>query len=197
MNILGKGVMNSMNEQAKLWDLFLTFARIGGLTFGGGYAMLPMLQREVVENKGWAAEAELMDYYAVGQCIPGVIAVNTAVFVGSKVKGLIGAIAASLGVVAPSLVIIVAIAAFIQSFSELEIVQNAFAGIRVAVCVLIFTAVVKLFKKAIIDKFTFALFAVVFLLSIFVDVSPIIFVVAAAVLGIIVHVFFLKGGKAK
>ena len=181
----------------ELLELFLAFARIGGLTFGGGYAMLPMLQREVVENKGWAAEAELMDYYAVGQCIPGVIAVNTAVFVGSKVKGLIGAIAASLGVVAPSLVIIVAIAAFIQSFSELEIVQNAFAGIRVAVCVLIFTAVVKLFKKAIIDKFTFALFAVVFLLSIFVDVSPIIFVVAAAVLGIIVHVFFLKGGKAK
>ncbi|MBQ7936935.1 MAG: chromate transporter [Oscillospiraceae bacterium] len=181
----------------ELLELFLAFARIGGLTFGGGYAMLPMLQREVVENKGWATEAELMDYYAVGQCIPGVIAVNTAVFVGNKVKGLIGAIAASLGVVAPSLVIIVAIAAFIQSFSELEIVQNAFAGIRVAVCVLIFTAVVKLFKKAIIDKFTFALFAVVFLLSIFVDVSPIIFVVAAAVLGIIVHVFFLKGGKAK
>ncbi len=181
----------------ELLELFLAFARIGGLTFGGGYAMLPMLQREVVENKGWATEAELMDYYAVGQCIPGVIAVNTAVFVGNKVKGLIGAIAASLGVVAPSLVIIVAIAAFIRSFSELEIVQNAFAGIRVAVCVLIFTAVVKLFKKAIIDKFTFALFAVVFLLSIFVDVSPIIFVVAAAVLGIIVHVFFLKGGKAK
>jgi len=181
----------------ELLELFLAFARIGGLTFGGGYAMLPMLQREVVENKGWATEAELMDYYAVGQCIPGVIAVNTAVFVGNKVKGLIGAIAASLGVVAPSLVIIVAIAAFIQSFSELEIVQNAFAGIRVAVCVLIFTAVVKLFKKAIIDKFTFVLFAVVFLLSIFLDVSPIIFVVAAAVLGIIVHVFFLKGGKAK
>ena len=181
----------------ELLELFLAFARIGGLTFGGGYAMLPMLQREVVENKGWATEAELMDYYAVGQCIPGVIAVNTAVFVGNKVKGLIGAIAASLGVVAPSLVIIVAIAAFIQSFSELEILHNAFAGIRVAVCVLIFTAVVKLFKKAIIDKFTFALFAVVFLLSIFVDVSPIIFVVAAAVLGIIVHVFFLKGGKAK
>ena len=181
----------------ELLELFLAFARIGGLTFGGGYAMLPMLQREVVENKGWATEAELMDYYAVGQCIPGVIAVNTAVFVGNKVKGLIGAIAASLGVVAPSLVIIVAIAAFIQSFSELEIVQNAFAGIRVAVCVLIFTAVVKLFKKAIIDKFTFALFAVVFLLSIFLDISPIIFVVAAAVLGIIVHVFFLKGGKAK
>lgn len=179
----------------ELVELFLAFARIGGLTFGGGYAMLPMLQREVVENKKWATEAELMDYYAVGQCIPGVIAVNTAVFVGNKVKGLLGAIAASLGVVAPSLAIIIAIAAFIRSFSELEIVQNAFAGIRVAVCVLIFTAIVKLFKKAIVDKFTFILFAIVFALTLFMDISPIIFVILAAIAGIIVKC--KKEGKAK
>lgn len=179
----------------ELVELFLAFARIGGLTFGGGYAMLPMLQREVVENKKWASEAELMDYYAVGQCVPGVIAVNTAVFVGNKVKGLLGAIAASFGVVAPSLVIIVAIAAFIQSFSELEIVQNAFAGIRVAVCVLILTAIVKLFKKAIVDKFTFILFAIVFALTLFLDISPIIFVIFAAIAGIIVKC--IKEGKAK
>ena len=181
----------------ELLELFLAFARIGGLTFGGGYAMLPMLQREVVENKGWATEAELMDYYAVGQCIPGVIAVNTATFIGNKVRGVIGAIAASLGVISPSLVIIIAIAAFIQSFSELEIVQNAFAGIRVGVCVLIFSAVAKLFKKAIVDKFTLGLFSVVFVLTVFSDISPITFVILAAIAGIIVHVFFLKGGKAK
>ena len=181
----------------ELFELFLAFARIGGLTFGGGYAMLPMLQREAVEKKGWVTEEELMDYYAVGQCIPGVIAVNTAVFIGTKVKGLAGAIAASLGVISPSVAIIVAIAAFIQSFSELPIVQNAFAGIRVGVCVLILSAVLKLFKKAIIDKFTLGLFAVVFLLSIFTEISPIVFVVAAALAGIVVHVFFLKGGKAK
>ena len=181
----------------ELVELFLAFARIGGLTFGGGYAMLPMLQREAVEKKGWVTEEELMDYYAVGQCIPGVIAVNTAVFIGTKAKGLAGAIAASLGVISPSIVIIVAIAAFIQSFSELPIVQNAFAGIRVGVCVLILSAVLKLFKKAIIDKFTFGLFAVVFALSIFTDISPILFVILAAISGIAVHVFFLKGGKAK
>lgn len=179
----------------ELIELFLAFARIGGLTFGGGYAMLPMLQREVVENKKWATEAELMDYYAVGQCIPGVIAVNTAVFVGSKVKGLLGAIAASLGVISPSIVIIVAIAAFIQSFSDLPIVQNAFAGIRVAVCVLILTAVMKLFKKAIVDKFTFVLFAIVFGLTVFVDISPIIFVIIAAIAGIVIKC--MKEGKAK
>lgn len=179
----------------ELVELFLAFARIGGLTFGGGYAMLPMLQREVVENKKWATEAELMDYYAVGQCIPGVIAVNTAVFVGNKVRGLLGAIAASLGVISPSIVIIVAIAAFIQSFSELEIVQNAFAGIRVAVCVLILAAVMKLFKKAIVDKFTFILFAIVFGLTVFVDISPIIFVIIAAIAGIVIKC--MKEGKAK
>lgn len=179
----------------ELFELFLAFARIGGLTFGGGYAMLPMLQREVVENKGWATEEELMDYYAVGQCVPGVIAVNTAVFVGSKVKGLAGAVAASLGVISPSIVIIVAIAAFIRSFSDLPVVQNAFAGIRVGVCVLILTSVIKLFKKAVIDKFTLALFSIVFGLSIFTDISPILFVLIAAVGGILVHI--LKGGDGK
>ena len=179
----------------ELLELFLAFVRIGGLTFGGGYAMLPMLRREVVENKGWTTDEELMDYFAVGQCLPGVIAVNSATFVGSKVRGLSGAVAASLGVITPSLVIIIAIAAFIQSFSELPIVQNAFAGIRVGVCVLILDSVIKLFKKAIVDKFTFALFAVTFGLSIFTDISPIIFVIIAAIGGIIVHV--LKGGAAK
>ena len=181
----------------ELFELFLAFARIGGLTFGGGYAMLPMLQREAVEKQGWVTEEELMDYYAMGQCIPGVIAVNTATFIGNKVKGLPGAIAASLGVISPSLVIIIAIAAFIQSFSDLPIIQNAFAGIRVGVCVLILSAVLKLFKKAIIDKFTLGLFAVVFLLSIFTDISPIVFVIVSALAGIIVHAFFLKGGKTK
>ncbi|MGN0628724.1 MAG: chromate transporter [Oscillospiraceae bacterium] len=181
----------------ELMDLFLTFARIGGLTFGGGYAMLPMLQREVVEKKRWATENELMDYYAVGQCTPGVIAVNTAVFVGNKVHGVAGAVAASLGVVFPSLVIIVAIAAFIQSFSDLPVVQNAFAGIRVGVCVLILDAVIKLFKKAVVDKFTLALFAVVFLASIFVDISPILYVIVAAAAGIVVYILKGKGEKAK
>ncbi|MBR3952805.1 MAG: chromate transporter [Oscillospiraceae bacterium] len=179
----------------ELLELFLAFARIGGLTFGGGYSMLPMLQREVVEKKGWATEAELMDYFAVGQCLPGVIAVNTAVFIGSKVKGLAGAVAASLGVVSPSIIIILAIASLIQNFSDLPIVQYAFSGIRVGVCVLIFTSVLKLFKKAIIDKFTLILFSAVLVLSVFTDISPVLFVVIAAFLGIIASL--LKGGLKK
>ena len=181
----------------ELFKLFLAFARIGGLTFGGGYAMLPMLQREAVEKQGWVSEEELMDYYAVGQCIPGVIAVNTATFIGTKVKGLSGAIAASLGVISPSLIIIIAIAAFIQSFSELEIVQNAFAGIRVGVCVLIFSAIIKLYKKAIVDKFTFALFLIVLLLTIFAEISPIIFVILSAFAGITANILSAKKGGSK
>ncbi len=166
-------------------DLFFTFARIGGLTFGGGYAMLPMLQKEVVEKRGWATEEELMDYYAIGQCTPGVIAVNTATFIGYKNRGILGGIIATLGVVFPSLVIIMTIAAFIRNFAELEIVKNAFAGVRVCVCVLILNAVIKLLKTSVIDKVTCVLFVSVALLSVFTDLSPIVLVVLAGVCGIL------------
>ena len=165
-------------------DLFWTFARIGAMTFGGGYAMLPILQREVVDNKGWATEEELMDYFAIGQCTPGIIAVNTATFIGQKNKGIPGGIIATLGLVFPSLVIISALAGIIEAFSHLAWVQHAFGGIRVCVCVLILNGVVKLYKKAVVDKFTFAIFLAVALGSTFLDVSPVFFVLAAAVLGI-------------
>ena len=123
-------------------DLFLTFAQIGVCTFGGGYAMLPILQREVVEKRGWATENELMDYYAIGQCTPGVIAVNTSTFIGYRLRGVPGAIVATAGMVFPSLVIITIIAAFIQQFAHLAVLQHAFAGIRVAVCALVLPSVI-------------------------------------------------------
>ena len=130
-----------------LGELFLTFAKIGVMTFGGGYAMLPILQREVVENKGWATEEELADYFAIGQCTPGIIAVNTATFIGQKLCGAPGGITATLGVVFPSLVIITVIAAALRNFAEIPAVRHAFAGVRVCVCVLILNAVVKLWKR--------------------------------------------------
>ncbi len=173
-------------------DMFLTFARIGGLTFGGGYAMLPILQREVVENKHWATEEELMDYFAIGQCTPGIIAVNTATFVGQKNKGVLGAITATLGVVFPSLIIISLLAGVIESFSHITWVQHAFGGIRVCVCVLIFNAVVKLFKKAAIDKWTFGIFLIVVLGSCFTPITPAIFVLFAGIAGVILKTL---GGK--
>ena len=175
-----------------LLQMFLTFAKVGVMTFGGGYAMLPILQREVVENKGWATEEELMDYFAIGQCTPGVIAVNTATFIGQKLKGTWGAIFATLGVVFPSLIIISLLAGVIEAFSHLTIVQNAFGGIKVCVCVLIINAVVKLYKKAVVDIPTFIIYILVALCSIFLSLSPIIFVVLAAISGIILKA---KGGK--
>ncbi len=175
-----------------LLDMFITFAKIGGLTFGGGYAMLPILQREVVENKGWATEEELMDYFAIGQCTPGIIAVNTATFIGQKNKGTIGGIIATLGVVFPSLIIISLLAGVIEAFSHIAVVQHAFGGIRICVCILILNAVVKLYKKAVIDKITFLLFLIVTLGSYFTPLSPVIFVVAAALIGIVLKTM---GGK--
>ena len=179
-----------------LWDMFLTFARIGGLTFGGGYAMLPMLQREVVEKHHWATEEELADYYAIGQCTPGVIAVNTATFIGYRQAGIMGGIF-------PSLVIITVIAAFLTNFADLEVIQYAFEGIRVCVCVLIFNAVQKLWKKSVIDRPTTVIFLLVFLVSAglavgqsfypeLFSVSPIVYVVIAGTAGVVLH-----GGKGK
>lgn len=177
----------------KLLDLFLTFARIGGLTFGGGYAMLPILQREVVEKRKWASNEELMDYYSIGQCTPGIIAVNTATFIGYKEMGIIGGIAATLGVVFPSLVIITVIASFIGSFMEFQIVNYAFAGIRVCVCILILNAVINLMKSSVIDRTTTILFTLVFLLSITTRVSTIAFIVISGVIAVGVNL--LKEAK--
>ena len=168
----------------ELLQLFFTFARIGGLTFGGGYAMLPMLQREVVERHGWATEEELTDYFAIGQCTPGVIAVNTATFIGYQQRGIAGGIFATLGVVSPSLFIITIIAAFLQNFADYPIVQDAFAGIEVCVCVLIFRAVEKLLKKSVIDRPTAVICVAVFLGTQFFDLSPVVFVLLSGIAGV-------------
>lgn len=180
-----------------LAQLFLTFAKVGVMTFGGGMAMLPILQREVVEDKGWATDEELVDYFAIGQRTPGIIAVNTATFIGQKQAGIIGGIVATLGIVFPSLIIITALAGVINSFSHLAWVQHAFAGIRVCVCVLIFNAVVKLWKKSVVDKKTLALYALILLASLLTDLSPVIFVLFAAVSGIVLQVALKKGGEAE
>ena len=125
-------------------DLFLTFAKVGVCTFGGGYAMLPILQREVVEKKGWVTEEEVTDYFAIGQCTPGIIAVNTSVFIGHRQRGVPGGLAAALGVVFPSFVVITIIAAFLTKFATYPVVQHALAGINAAVVALIAVSVLKL-----------------------------------------------------
>lgn len=177
-----------------LFDMFITFAKVGVMTFGGGYAMLPILQREVVDNKHWATEEELMDYFAIGQCTPGVIAVNTATFIGQKKKGILGGIIATLGVVFPSIIIMSLLAGVIEAFSHIVWVKNAFGGIRICVCVLILNAVVKLSKKAIVNIPTLLIFVIVALGSCFTDLSPIVFVIFSALAGIVLKA--LEGGEA-
>ena len=178
----------------ELWTLFITFAKVGVMTFGGGYAMLPILQREVVEKMGWVSDEELTDYFAVGQCTPGIIAVNTATFVGQKQKGVAGGIVATLGVVFPSLIIITLLAGVIGRFSHLAWVQHAFAGIRACVCVLILNAVIKLGKSAIKDRWGMALFLVILALSLWTKLSPVVLVLGAAVAGILLQA--LRGRKS-
>ena len=144
-------------------SLFFTFAKIGVCTFGGGYAMLPILQRELVDNKGWATEEELADYYAVGQCTPGVIAVNTATFVGYNRMGWLGGTVATLGVVFPCLVIIMAIAAFLSNFMHLDVVVHAFNGVRAGVVALILSSILKLLNTSLVDWKTRLIYVVVLL----------------------------------
>lgn len=170
----------------ELWQLFSSFCRIGGFTFGGGYAMLPMLQKEVVEKHQWATEDEVLDYFAIGQCTPGIIFVNTATFIGYKQKGVAGAIAATVGSVFPSVCIVMFIAAVLHNFAELAVVQHAFAGIRVVVSVLIINAVMGLRKKSITDKLCVVIALAAFLLSVCVDISPVMVVIGAAIIGIAV-----------
>ncbi|MBQ7845167.1 MAG: chromate transporter [Clostridia bacterium] len=168
-----------------LFDLFRAFFTIGALTFGGGYAMLPMLEREIVTKRSWATNEELLNYFAIGQCTPGIIAVNTATFVGYKIKGVIGGIVATLGVVAPSVVIITIIAMVLENFMDIAWVQNAFAGIRVAVCALITVSVVKLFKSNVKQHWHIALAIIAFVVVALLKLSPVYVVVACAVLSFI------------
>ena len=168
-----------------LWDLYRAFFTIGGLTFGGGYAMLPMLEREIVNKHKWSTNEELLNYFAIGQCTPGIIAVNTATFVGYKQKGVAGGVAATLGVISPSIVIIVLIAMLLENFMDILWVQHAFAGIRVAVCALIVSSVVKLAKSNLKKWWHIALAIVGFVVVALLGLSPIWVVVACAALSFI------------
>lgn len=185
--------MNGSERVLKcLWELFWLFTKMGFMTFGGGATMLPILQRELLDKRQWVTEEELVDYYAIGQCTPGIIAVNLSTFIGKKRAGDIGGVVATAGFAMPSLIIIILLAGIITQVEDLAWVQNAFAGIRACVCVQIFNAVLKLAKKSVIDRWTLLIFGVVFLLGIFWDISPIMFVVAAAAAGILVHQLGLR-----
>ncbi len=176
-----------------LLELFLTFCKIGVTTFGGGYAMLPIIQREIVKNKKWATDEEIMDYYAIGQCTPGVIAVNTATFIGKKIGGILGAVAATTGVVFPPVIIISVIAALISNFADIPEVVHALAGIKVAVCALILNAVIILIKKGIKDAAGIVIFLFVLIAGLMFNLSPVFFVLGGAAVGIIIKCIQKRG----
>ncbi len=183
-------------ELKELLRLFGAFAKIGAFTFGGGYAMLPMLEKELVEKHGWVTEEDLADYFAIGQCTPGVIAVNTATFVGYKLKRIPGAIFATLGVIFPSMILILILAAFLSNFASFGVVKHAFAGIRVCVCVLIFSSVWKLGKKSLKNWICWVIFGIVFLLAAFSDIATAILVIATGLLGFVITLIRERRKKA-
>jgi len=171
----------------ELVDIFICYVKIGFMTFGGGFSMMPVLRRELVDKRNWATDEEVMDFFAIAQCLPGIIAVNTATLTGRRIKGVAGGLAAALGVITPSLAIIVTIAAFFRNFLQYAIVQKALFGIRIAVAALIFDVIVKLWKSGVRDVVSFILYAISFTFSIAFNISPqylIIFAVAAGILAI-------------
>ncbi len=179
----------------ELLTLYFAFLRIGAVNFGGGYAMLPLLERELVNERGWTTMEDLRDYFAIGQCTPGVIALNVSTFIGSKRKGIPGAIAATTGFLTIPIILILIIAAFLRGFADAPIVQNAFAGIRVCVCVLIVQAVLRLWKNSVIDGLSFALYLCVFLLTALSGVLPV--AIPAAVLVIISGMIGIVIGRVR
>lgn len=166
-----------------LLKLYVLFFKLGCINFGGGYALLPLLQKELVEKRGWATDDELADYYAIGQCTPGAIAVNVSTFIGYKIKGILGGIMATLGFVSPAFIIIFLIATVLNQFADNEIVQHALAGINVCVVVLVLSAIIKLAKKSIVDLFAAIIAIVVGILAIATNIPLYVYVIAAGLLG--------------
>ncbi len=169
-----------------LIELFVSFFKVGIMTFGGGISMLPILEKEIVDKKKWATREELLDYYAVGQCTPGIIAVNTATFIGHKKKGTAGGIFSTLGVITPSVIIILIIASFLKNLTDIPFVQSAFNGIRVAVCALVISSVAGLIKKGIKDYIGVIIAIITFMVIAFLSLSPVWIVLMAIITGITV-----------
>lgn len=159
--------------------------------------MLPMLEYELVQKRDWITEDELLDCYAIGQCTPGIIAVNTATFVGYKKKGVIGGIVSTLGMVSPSILIITIIALFLRNFMDNVWFQHALMGIRGVVCALMINTVINLGKKSLISKASWILCAVILVLALFTGIPTIILVVCSAIVGILLEVIAAKKGGQK
>ena len=172
--------------------LLLSFSYIGAFTFGGGYSMLPMFQRVLVEKNEWLTDEEMTDLFSISQCLPGIIAANTAVFVGYKHRGILGGIVAALGVALPSVAVIMIIAAFLTNFADIPAVQSAFTGLRVCVCVLIINTVLKLRRFSIVDLPAALIFSAVFIISVYMLLPVAAIVALAGIAGITISLLRKK-----
>lgn len=185
------------NKIKTIFELYYTFAKIGTFTIGGGLAMMPMMERELINNKHWITEEDLLDYYAIGQSTPGIVAVNVATFVGFRQAGIIGGIFATLGMVTPSLLIIMILAGLINSISDYPYVQKALSGINVAVAALLTSVVVKFAKKTI-KKIIHALYMLcAFSLVFFFKVPPVWIILAALTAGVVISLVKIKKEEKK
>ena len=183
-------------------ELYWTFVKMGCVTFGGGYAMLPILERELVDKRQWTTMDDLRDYFSIGQCTPGIISLNVSTFIGVKRHGIPGALAATLGFLTGPIIIILIIASFLTNFANIPLVQHAFAGIRVCVCVLIAQAVLRLWPKSVVDAITLVLYLVIFVLNAFSGLLPFrlpaaVLVLMAGAAGILISLRKAKGGAER
>lgn len=188
--------ISSMAGKLKsLGELYLTFCKIGAMTFGGGLAMMPMMQRELIEKRGWITEEDLIDYYAIGQSTPGIVAVNVSTFVGYRRAGVAGGIAGTAGMVTPSLIIIMILANLISSAADYPWMQNALSGVNVAVAALLTKVVLNFMRTTIKNLFTLAVALVSFVLVYFLDVPSFFIILGAIALGSAVHLMNLYNEK--
>ena len=170
-----------------LFEIFKAFFIIGITCFGGGYAVVPLLEREMVKKRGWVTMEEVMDYYSISQFTPGIIVINIAIFIGYKRKGLIGGIVATLSVILPGVTLVLLILIFISQFAQNAIVQKAFAGIRVAVCALICGTILTLCKGLFKNVWAVIIFITALGLSAFLEISPVFIILGACVLGLLFY----------
>lgn len=175
-----------MKDKLKLcWQLFLTFFKIGGFTFGGGHAMIPLIQRETVENKKWITDDDILEIIAIAESTPGPVAINSATFVGYRTAGFWGAVCATMGVVLPSFVIILAIAYLLNNFMELKPVKYAFQGINAGVLALLFKALWNMYKKSPKGWASYVVMGASFLLTSILKINIFLVIVGCAVFGLV------------
>jgi len=186
----------NMKQMLKLClQLFLTFMKIGAVTFGGGYAMIPIIENEISVKKGWIKDDELLEVVAISETTPGPIAICAATFIGYKIAGVLGAFCATFGVVLPSFIIIFVISLFLRRFEDLEIIKYAFFGIRAGVLALLIKAVISMFKKAPKNIVAYIIMAASFAAVAFFSANVIIVILSAAVIGIAATLIARKAGK--